>query len=155
MIEYYIMKSCFFIGHRTVPDDIRERLDDAIERHITEYGVTEFLVGHYGAFDRMAQGALARAKERHPHIRLLLLLPYHPGEQTVKIPDWFDGSFYPPGMETVPRAYAIARANQYAIRTCDYLICYDARRIGNTRELVDLARRREKEGLIHIENLAE
>ena len=148
-------KFCFFIGHRTVPNDIRERLNAAIERHITEYGVTEFFVGHYGAFDRMAQAALVRAKKRHPHIRPLLLLPYHPGEQIVKVPNGFDGSFFPPGMEAVPRAFAIVRANQYAIRTCDYLICYDARQIGSTRELVDLARRREKEGLIHIENLAE
>ena len=148
-------KSCFLIGHRTVTDGIRERLNAAIEKHITEYGVAEFLVGHYGAFDRMAQGVLVRAKERHQHIRLFLLLPYHPSEQTVKVPDGFDGSFYPPGMEAVPRTFAIVQANRYAIRTSDYLICYDARRIGNTRELLDFARLREKKGLIHIENLAE
>ena len=149
------MKSCFFIGHRSVPDDIRERLDTAIERHIIEYGVTEFLVGHYGTFDCMAQSVLAKAKEHHPEIMLRLLLPYHPTEQPVKVPAGFDGSFYPPGMESVPRQLAIVRANQYAIRCCDYLICYDAGHIGNTRELVAYARRRERNGLIHIENLAE
>lgn len=148
------MKSCFFIGHRSVPDDIRERLDTAIERHIIEYGVKEFLVGHYGAFDRMVQSALVKAKEHHPGIQLRLLLPYHPAERAVKVPDGFDGSFYPPGMESVPRPLAIVRANQYAIHCCDYLICYDAGHIGNTRELVALACRREKEGRIHIENLA-
>ena len=148
------MKSCFFIGHRFVPDDIRKRLDTAIETHIIEYGVTEFLVGHYGAFDRMVQSALVKAKENYPGIQLRLLLPYHPAERPVKVPNGFDGSFYPPGMEAVPRQLAIVRANQYAIRCCDYLICYDAGHIGNTRELVALARRREKEGRIHIENLA-
>ena len=55
------MKSCFFLGHRDAPDNIRDTLDEAIERHITEYGVTEFFVGHYGRFDRMAQAALVRA----------------------------------------------------------------------------------------------
>jgi len=149
------MKSCFFIGHRSVPDDIRERLDTAIERHIIEYGMTEFLVGHYGAFDRMVQSALIKAKEHHPEIMLRLLLPYHPAERAVKVPDGFDGSFYPPSMESVPRPLAIVRANQYAVRTCDYLICYDAGHIGNTRELVEYARRRERKGLIHIEILAE
>ena len=149
------MKSCFFIGHRSVPSGIRERLDDAIEQHITEYGVMEFLVGHYGAFDRMAQSSLVRAKERHPGILLRLLLPYHPTEREVKVPEEFDGSYYPPGMESISQQFAIVRANQYAIRTCNYLICYDAGHIGNTRELVALTRRREKEGLIHVENLAE
>ena len=40
------------------------------------------------------------------------------------------------------------------IKNVDYLICYDKGYVGNTRELVDLAHRREKEGLIHINNLA-
>ena len=30
-----------------VPNDIQERLLEAIERHITEYRVTEFIVGGY------------------------------------------------------------------------------------------------------------
>lgn len=148
------MKSCFFIGHHTAPSDIREPLAEAVERHITEYGVTEFIVGQYGAFDRMAQTVLAKAKERHPDILLRLLLPYHPAERRVETPEGFDGTYYPDGMENVLRRFAIVKANQYVIKNVDYLICYDARHVGNTRELVDLARRREKEGLIHIENLA-
>ena len=59
------MKSCFFIGHHTAPNNIQERLLEAIERHITEYGVTEFIVGRYGAFDRIVQSALVKAKERY------------------------------------------------------------------------------------------
>jgi hypothetical protein len=101
----------------------------------------------------MVQSALVKAKEHHPEIMLRLLLPYHPTERPVKVTAGFDGSFYPPGMESVPRPLAIVRANQYAVRTCDYLICYDTGHIGNTRELVALARRLEKEGRIHIENL--
>ena len=36
----------------------------------------------------------------------------------------------------------------------DYLIAYDAGRIGNSRKLVEYARRREIKGQIHVENLA-
>ena len=41
-------KSCFFIGHREAGPEILPALEAAIEKHISEYGVTEFIVGHYG-----------------------------------------------------------------------------------------------------------
>lgn len=105
------MKFCFFLGHRDTPENIRAALDNAIERHITEYGVTEFFVGHYGRFDRTAQTALVRAKALHPEISVRLLIPYHPTERPIVAPDGFDGTYYPPGMERVPRRLAIPRAN--------------------------------------------
>ena len=45
---------CFFIGHRDTPDSIYPDLLRAVEEHITKYGVTEFIVGHYGSFDFLA-----------------------------------------------------------------------------------------------------
>ena len=68
-------KSCFLIGSHLSPDTLSPLLDEAIERHIAEYGVTEFVVGRYGRFDQLAAEALRRAKERHPGIRLRLLIP--------------------------------------------------------------------------------
>ena len=58
-------------------------------------------------------------------------------------------------LESIPKPYAIVRANEYTIQACGYLICYDRGQIGKTRDYVALARRRERKGLIHIENLAE
>ena len=48
------MKSCFFIGHRNAPETLLPLLASAVERHITEYGVDDFVVGHYGRFDALA-----------------------------------------------------------------------------------------------------
>lgn len=149
------MATCFLVGHHTIPEDITDRLDDAIERHITMNAVEEFVVGHYGAFDRLAARLLCHAKRRYPSILLTLLIPYHPGECVIELPKRFDRSFYPPGMETVPRRFAIIRANQYMVRNSDYLICYDRGYVGNTRELVALARRLEQKGQMHVENLAD
>ena len=118
------MRTCFLIGHRDVPGELRERLAKAIDEAIVRDGVTEFVVGQYGAFDRMAAGCLVEAKKNHPELRLVLLLPYHPAERPVALPAGFDGSFYPPGMERVPRRLAIVRANEYMARHCDVLICY-------------------------------
>lgn len=146
------MKTCFFIGHRSAPETLRPLLDDAIERHIIEYGVTEFVVGHYGRFDMMAAGAVRRAKERHPEVTLTLLLPYYPFNLGT---EGYDRTYYPEGMETVPKPFAIIKANEYMIRTSEYLICYNTGLVGKTRDFVDLALRREAKGQIHVENLAD
>ena len=52
------MKSCFFIGHREASTEVLPTLLEAVEQHIVEYGVTEFIVGNYGGFDHMAAKAV-------------------------------------------------------------------------------------------------
>ena len=92
-------KSCFFIGHRETPEEIYPVLCAAVEEHIVRYGVTEFIVGRYGCFDGLAAKAVKNAKQTHPEVELTLLLPYHPAERPIPVPDGFDSTYYPPGME--------------------------------------------------------
>ena len=136
------MKSCFFIGHREASEEIFSALTEAVEHHIVHCGVTEFIVGNYGGFDRMAARTVISAKALHPEISLLLLLSYHPAERPIEIPPGFDGTFYPPGMESVPRRYAIARANRYMIDHVDYLIAYAWHPASNAKELTAYALRK-------------
>ena len=112
-------KSCFFIGHREASEEIYPALYAAVEQHILEYGVTEFIVGHYGGFDRLAASAVREAKRFYPEVRLILLLPYHPAERPIPMLEGFDGTFYSPGMESVPRKVAIVRANRYVVDHVD------------------------------------
>lgn len=149
------MPTCFFVGHRDSPAELKAILEKVVERHVSEYGVTEFVVGGYGNFDRMAAEAVKTVKTRHLSVRLTRLLPYHPADRPVKLPSWFDGTFYPPGMEKVPKRVAIVRANQIMIKNRDFLIAYNRERIGNTRELMCLARNRAAKGQLQIENLAD
>ena len=133
-------KSCFFIGHREASETIFAELRAAVEQHIVEFGVTEFVVGHYGGFDRLAARAVIEAKRTHPEVSLILLLPYHPAERPMVAPEGFDGTFYPPDMERVPRRLAIVRANRYMVDHVDYLIAYAWHPGSNARNLVDYAR---------------
>lgn len=135
-------KRCFLIGHHDAPESIYPALQREIERHITELGVTEFIVGHYGNFDRMAARALASAKQSYPEISLWLLLPYHLAEQKVEVPEGFDGSFYPEGMEKVPRHLAIVKANRYMVEHVEYLIVYARYPASNTQKLLKYAQRK-------------
>lgn len=64
-----VLKSCFFIGHREASEEIFPELAEAVERHIVDYGVTEFIVGNYGGFDRMAARAVISAKALHSVFR--------------------------------------------------------------------------------------
>ena len=146
------MSTRFFIGHRDAPETLRPLLAEAVERHITRYSVTEFVVGHYGHFDAMAAGVVREAKKCHPEVTLTLLLPYYPPSFDTS---GYDRTFYPAGMERVPKPFAIVRANEGMLCSSDYLICYDRGEIGKTRDFTELARRREARGLLLVENLAD
>lgn len=130
-------------------------LTEAVERHITEYGVTDFYVGHYGAFDGMAAHAVKEAKQRHPEVRLMLVLPYHPAIRPIETPKGFDGSYYPWEDERIPKRVAIIKTNRRMVETCDHLIAYAFHYLGGSGQIVEYARKREGKGLIRVENLAE
>lgn len=161
-IDYLIYKSsesiqgnkgCFFIGHSDASESLLPLLSESIERHITQFGVTEFYVGHYGNFDALARRALSRAKKEHPQITRMLVTPYHPAVRQVERPKDIDELFYPFEI-SVPAQYAITRANRQMIESCEFLISY-VHRPGRARNLFEYALRREKRGLIRIENLKE
>ncbi|WP_125114552.1 MULTISPECIES: hypothetical protein [Clostridia] len=137
-------KSCFFIGHREASEEIYPALYAAVEQHILEYGVTEFIVGHYGGFDRLAASAVKEAKRFYPEVKLILLLPYHPAERPISTPDGFDDTFYPPGMESVPRKIAIVRANRYVVDHVDYLIAFVWHPASSAKDLVEYAERHKR-----------
>lgn len=142
---------CFFVGHRDTPNVIFSALLETVERHITEYGVTDFVVGNYGNFDALAGKAIKDAKKRHPTVTLTLLLPYRPFDRPTPIPPGFDGTFYPPGMERVPKRFAILRANRYIVDHSGYLIAYVRRPASNACALVEYAQTRR----VQVENLCQ
>lgn len=148
-------KSCFFIGHREAPDDLLPILQETVNRHIEECGVTEFVVGHYGGFDYLAAKAVIAAKQVRPEVTLSLLIPYHPAERPMKTPDEFDNTFYPPDMEKVPRKLAIVRANRYMVDHVDYLIAYAWHPASNARDLVEYAEKKSEKGDVAVTNIAQ
>lgn len=133
------MKSCFLIGNADTPQYVFSSLCEQIESLIANENVESFLVGHYGNFDRIAVSALRTVKKRYPQIILQLLLPYHPAERMVEAPEDFDGTYYPEGMETVPKPFCIVRANRKAVETSDYMICYVQNKAGNAYGILQYA----------------
>ena len=149
------MKSCFFIGHREANERLLPRLELEIARLVTEENVRYFYVGGYGGFDQVAATAVKRAKQKHPDMTLMLVLPYHPAERSIEKPPGYDGTYYPEGLEKTPRPFAIVKANQLMVDNCDWLVCYVRHGASNSRNLLEYAQRREKKNLIQIINIAE
>ena len=148
-------KICFFIGHHDPPEILRPALEQAVERHITEYGVTCFLVGNYGRFDRMARSAVLSAKTRHPGVTLYLALAYLPEPGKPPDSEGCDGVYFPEGQETIPRRVAIPHLNQRTVDEADYIIAYVAHISGGAYKTLDYAKCRARRGLLHITNLAD
>lgn len=148
------MKSCFFIGHREADERLLPTLTAAIDRMVTEEQVSLFYIGGYGGFDRIAATAVKRMKLQHPEITLILVLPYHPAERPIETPYGFDGTYYPEGLEKVPRRYAIVRANEIMAKQSDWLISYVRHGASNSRRILEYA---QKQGTacININDLLE
>lgn len=94
----------------------------------------------HGGFDRLAAKAVVEAKKIDPEVTLALLLPYHPENRPMVPPKGFDGTYYPPDMERVPRRVALVRANRYMGDHVDYLIAYAWHPASNAQELVEYAK---------------
>lgn len=151
-------KTACFIGHSRIWNEpnLPTALAEAVERHITQYGVTDFLVGHYGDFDYMAAAEVKRAKARHPGIHLYLMLPYRP-EEGRSLPDreGYDNFVYPFEMEGVPLKLAIPRLNRLMVQDAQYAIAYVTHGWGGAATTLEYAEVRQRKGLMKIENLAE
>lgn len=89
------------------------------------------------------------AKQHRSNVTLTPLMPYYRADAE-HLPNGFDDSIFPDGLEAVPKCAAILRANQYMIYHCDYLIVYDVGCIGIMRKLVADARKIER---LHIKNI--
>ena len=71
-------QTCCFTGHRHIPENehavIQKRLETTIENLIRQ-GICCFSAGGAIGFDTMAARVVLRLKTKHPHIRLILVLP--------------------------------------------------------------------------------
>ena len=143
-------KCCFFIGHREADEGLLPELTAVIKRLITEEQVSCFYVGGRGGFDRIAATAVKQVRQYYSEITLMLVLSYHPAERPVEIPYGFDGTYYPEGMETVPRRYAIVKANEIMVDTSDWLIAYVKHGASNSHKILEYARRKKSVRIVQL-----
>lgn len=110
-----------FCGHGkyTYDENKRNLLKQEAEKLINQ-GADTFYPGGYGQFDGLAAGVLTELKEKYPHIKRILVIPYLNRDYYMKN---YDESLYPP-LENVPYKFCISKRNEWMVKNSDILMCY-------------------------------
>lgn len=114
-------ETAVFIGHSECYGVSRSDVEKAIISLI-EKGVTDFLSGGQGGFDRMCAGCVKKLKQDYPQIRNILVIPYLTFSIFDK--DYFDEIVYPDDFEKYHFKAAIPARNKYMVDNATYAICY-------------------------------
>lgn len=71
----------------------------------------------------MAARAEHSLKKEYPDIEVILVRAYMLKHRE-ELPDIYDDSIYPAGLETVPYRFAISHRNRWMAKNCDMVIAY-------------------------------
>ena len=148
------LKVACFSGHRKLPDDcteLRSNLEKAITTLIGQ-GVVFFGSGAALGFDQLAAETVLRLKEDYPHIRLVMVLPCPPEEQSLKWNDqqkkrYFELLDKADKVRVLSPRYTnscMLDRNRHLVDSSAYLICYLREQRGGTFYTVCYA---ERQGL--------
>ncbi|MBE6976877.1 MAG: hypothetical protein E7439_06790 [Ruminococcaceae bacterium] len=141
---------CFLFGHGDCPEDLFPKIVQAVEVLIVEHGCRNYYLGHRGDFDRLATRAVIALKEKYPFISVQRLIAYYEPHKPVYCPTGVDGTYYPPGMEMVPKSIAIRVANERMIDDADFIICYVNHHLHNAHKALEYAQRKKGITIINL-----
>ncbi len=145
-------KVACFSGHRNLPQDCTE-LQTNLEKAIIELieqGVVFFGNGGAVGFDALAATMVLKLKEDYPHIRLVMVLPCPPEQQSLKWNDEQKKQYY----EILGQADKVRilspqytekcmlDRNRHMVDNSAYLICYLREQRGGTFYTVNYAERK-------------
>lgn len=153
-----IEKSCFFTGHRHIPDNMYKSLNQKLEIEIAwmiNHGVTNFYTGGALGFDTMAALSVLNQKQLNKNVILNLIIPYPEQSEAW---DYSDKDTYYKIYELADSCSissdhyykgVMQRRNRQLVESAKYCICYfdpkmqkDENKIsGGTRFTVNYAKK--------------
>ncbi len=148
-------KVACFSGHRNLPQDCTE-LQTNLEKAIIELierGVVFFGNGAALGFDQMASETVLRLKEDYPHIRLVMVLPCPPEQQSSYWNNEQKKQYYRI-LERADKVRILSPQytdkcmldrNRHMVDNSAYLICYLRQHSGGTFYTVNYAEKRSLE----------
>ena len=114
-------KTATFIGHSECSGIDENKVRSAVIELI-ENGITDFLSGGMGGFDRLCARVVYDLRPQYSHIRNYLVIPYL--SFNVWYQTLFDEVIYPEGFEAYHFKQAIIKRNDYLVENSAYAICY-------------------------------
>ena len=138
-----------FSGHRKLPENcskLRANLEKAIIELI-ERGVVFFGNGGAVGFDALAATTVLKLKKEYPHIRLVMVLPCPPEEQSMKWNEeqkkrYYDLLDQADKVRILSPRYTsgcMLNRNRHLVDNSGYLICYLREQHGGTFYTVNYA----------------
>mgnify|MGYP005767559947 FL=1 len=140
--------TCCFIGHSECYGLSTEQVQANIEDLINQ-GVTDFLCGGMGNFDWTCARLTYKLKQKYPHIRCYLIIPYL--TFWVLEPKYFDDIIYPEGFEKYHFKASIVARNHYLVDQSAYALCYITHSWGGAAQTYKRAKKRK----LQIKNLSD
>lgn len=146
------MKVACLSGHRRLPQDSTE-LQANLEKAIIELierGVVFFGNGGAVGFDALAATTVLKLKKDYPHIRLVMVLPCPPEQQSLKWNDEQKKRYYEI-LEQADKVRILSPRytdgcmldrNRHMVNCSAYLICYLRQHSGGTFYTVNYAERK-------------
>ncbi len=142
-------KVACFSGHRKLPENcskLRANLEKAIIELI-ERGVVFFGNGGAVGFDALAATTVLKLKKEYPHIRLVMVLPCPPEEQSMKWNEeqkkrYYDLLDQADKVRILSPRYTsgcMLNRNRHLVDNSGYLICYLREQHGGTFYTVNYA----------------
>lgn len=139
-----------FIGHNECMGVSTDEIKSNIIKLIN-HGVTDFISGGQGGFDRLCARCVYEIKKEYKEITNNIVIPY----LTFKIFDKtiFDEIIYPEGFEKYYFKSAIPARNKYLINNSNYAICYVVHNWGGAAKTYAMAKKK-KINIIDLSNSA-
>lgn len=140
---------CCFAGHSKLPygNDIKNAIYEKCEKLITENKVSEFWIGNYGEFDKMAAITIRDLKHVYPEIILTLIIPYltlEINQYKQQYYEQYDNIIIAEIPQNTPRQFRIIKCNEYMVDKSDYLISYVKHSFGGAAKTLAYAKRKNK-----------
>ena len=151
-MDYCPYGECILFGQDDAPPELAPLLREAVERHVRDYDVTEFVVGGHGAFDRMAADAVRGVQQLDPEVRMYLLSYAYNDDTERFVPD-HDGLFFPEDFYELPPEQARPLATKLVLPECTHAIVYVDGTQSRWAQVYKLARKQEARGLLRLTSL--
>ena len=140
--------NCCFIGHGSnIKDGVYEKILSEVSA-LVELGVTNFLCGGYGDFDKLCIRAVGEVKLTHSQIHNYIILAYNTQSQInrykYEIANYGAEPIFPFKDELNSRS-AISIRNQFMIDKSNFCIAYVYNNFGGAFKSFDYAMSKNKE----------
>ena len=135
-----------FCGHADFcsSQEYEEKMLLFLEKYVGEK-TAEMFLGGYGNFDLFAHYCCKKYKEKHPNVKLVLVIPYLCNDNDYKRQEYqkYDSTIYPE-IEDKPLRFAIVHRNRWMIKKSDLVVCAISREWGGAYKSYKYAKKLNK-----------